>query len=195
MLNSLSDILSKSFLGLISVGNHDGDFLGWKPCLYSWSDGCIIVSLEFLKLLSFSYTYLYTYKYVCMYSVQKNTYILTFYETHLKSHLPKNIFTHFSNVCGACWILKPNHILFMRPISIFMASFSGVVPNVKGRVLSDDSGVPTQIENGLYVCGWLKRGPTGIIATNLYCAEETVSLTSWEKIVRFNIRDKECLHQ
>ncbi|XP_044462846.1 NADPH:adrenodoxin oxidoreductase, mitochondrial [Mangifera indica] len=51
----------------------------------------------------------------------------------------------------------------------------GVVPNVKGRVLSDDSGVPTQIENGLYVCGWLKRGPTGIIATNLYCAEETVA--------------------
>jgi adrenodoxin-NADP+ reductase len=27
---------------------------------------------------------------------------------------------------------------------------------------------------GLYVCGWLKRGPTGIIGTNLTDAEETV---------------------
>lgn len=54
----------------------------------------------------------------------------------------------------------------------------GVVPNVKGRVLSDNSGDPTSFENGLYVCGWLKRGPTGIIATNLYCAEETVASLS-----------------
>lgn len=43
-----------------------------------------------------------------------------------------------------------------------------------GRVLRDTSG-ESAIEEGLYVCGWLKRGPTGIIATNLYCAEETVS--------------------
>lgn len=27
---------------------------------------------------------------------------------------------------------------------------------------------------GLYVCGWLKRGPTGIIGTNLTDAEDTV---------------------
>ena len=26
----------------------------------------------------------------------------------------------------------------------------------------------------MYVAGWLKRGPTGIIGTNLHCAEETV---------------------
>ncbi|KAJ6799356.1 NADPH:adrenodoxin oxidoreductase, mitochondrial isoform X1 [Iris pallida] len=54
-------------------------------------------------------------------------------------------------------------------------SRKGVVPNIKGRVLSSplpDHGV---VENGLYVAGWLKRGPTGIIATNLYCAEETVA--------------------
>lgn len=53
--------------------------------------------------------------------------------------------------------------------------YPGVVPNIEGRVISDDSKDPTLLENGLYVCGWLKRGPTGIIATNLYCAEETVS--------------------
>lgn len=40
-------------------------------------------------------------------------------------------------------------------------------------MLSDISD-PAVLEEGLYVCGWLKRGPTGIIATNLYCAEETV---------------------
>lgn len=33
-----------------------------------------------------------------------------------------------------------------------------------------DSTIP-----GLYVCGWLKRGPTGIIGTNLTDAEETVN--------------------
>jgi hypothetical protein len=55
-----------------------------------------------------------------------------------------------------------------------MTLFAGVVPNIRGRVLYDTSGDPTLLEEGLYVCGWLKRGPTGIIATNLYCAEETV---------------------
>ena len=50
-----------------------------------------------------------------------------------------------------------------------------MVPNVRGLVLSDASGDHTRLEKGLYVCGWLKRGPTRIIATNLYCAEETVS--------------------
>ncbi|KAL7259986.1 hypothetical protein ACSBR1_005780 [Camellia fascicularis] len=49
----------------------------------------------------------------------------------------------------------------------------GIVPNVGGRVLINSSGDHTQLE-GVYVCGWLKRGPTGIIATNLYCAEETI---------------------
>ncbi|KAI3701447.1 hypothetical protein L6452_26531 [Arctium lappa] len=51
----------------------------------------------------------------------------------------------------------------------------GVVPNIRGRVLSSDLAQP---EDGLYVCGWLKRGPTGIIATNLYDAEETVASIS-----------------
>ncbi|XP_004503452.1 NADPH:adrenodoxin oxidoreductase, mitochondrial [Cicer arietinum] len=50
----------------------------------------------------------------------------------------------------------------------------GIVPNERGRVLSDTSDTAV-LEEGLYVCGWLKRGPTGIVATNLYCAEETVS--------------------
>lgn len=47
---------------------------------------------------------------------------------------------------------------------------------MRGRVVSNTYGDAVQLEKGLYVCGWLKRGPTGIIATNLYCAEETVSI-------------------
>ncbi|KAK6152066.1 hypothetical protein DH2020_014701 [Rehmannia glutinosa] len=54
----------------------------------------------------------------------------------------------------------------------------GIVPNHGGRVLADASQDHTQYETGLYVCGWLKRGPTGIIATNLYCAEETLACVS-----------------
>ncbi|KAL9261143.1 NADPH:adrenodoxin oxidoreductase, mitochondrial-like protein [Drosera capensis] len=49
----------------------------------------------------------------------------------------------------------------------------GVVPNIGGRVLHSEGD--QAVLSGLYVCGWLKRGPTGIIATNLYCAEETVA--------------------
>ena len=45
-------------------------------------------------------------------------------------------------------------------------SLVGVVPNIRGRVVS--SSDDAQTEDGLYVCGWLKRGPTGIIATNVY---------------------------
>ncbi|KAG8058710.1 hypothetical protein GUJ93_ZPchr0002g25058 [Zizania palustris] len=53
-------------------------------------------------------------------------------------------------------------------------NYRGVVPNLKGRVLSSESENGT-VESGLYVVGWLKRGPTGIVATNLHCAEETVA--------------------
>uniref|UniRef100_A0A0E0ND19 NADPH:adrenodoxin oxidoreductase, mitochondrial n=1 Tax=Oryza rufipogon TaxID=4529 RepID=A0A0E0ND19_ORYRU len=52
--------------------------------------------------------------------------------------------------------------------------YRGIVPNLKGRVLSSESENAT-VEPGLYVVGWLKRGPTGIVATNLHCAEETVA--------------------
>ncbi|EMS57488.1 NADPH:adrenodoxin oxidoreductase, mitochondrial [Triticum urartu] len=52
--------------------------------------------------------------------------------------------------------------------------YRGVVPNLRGRVLCSESETAT-VEPGLYVVGWLKRGPTGIVATNLHCAEETVA--------------------
>jgi ferredoxin--NADP+ reductase len=44
------------------------------------------------------------------------------------------------------------------------------VPNVSGRVQLESGPVP-----GLYVVGWLKRGPSGIIGTNKMDAAETAS--------------------
>ncbi len=50
---------------------------------------------------------------------------------------------------------------------------TGTVPNEAGRVLvyPDGPRVPA-----LYVAGWAKRGPTGLIGTNKSCANETVAL-------------------
>jgi ferredoxin--NADP+ reductase len=45
----------------------------------------------------------------------------------------------------------------------------GVIPNQAGRVLTEN-GVT---DPGLYVTGWIKRGPTGLIGTNKACAKET----------------------
>jgi ferredoxin--NADP+ reductase len=48
----------------------------------------------------------------------------------------------------------------------------GVVPNVKGRVIDPGSGLPAA---GVYVSGWIKRGPSGVIGTNKPDAAETVA--------------------
>ncbi|QZT59586.1 FAD-dependent oxidoreductase [Mycolicibacterium austroafricanum] len=45
----------------------------------------------------------------------------------------------------------------------------GWVPNEAGRVLDQGEAVP-----GVYVAGWIKRGPRGVIGTNRTCAQETV---------------------
>jgi ferredoxin--NADP+ reductase len=46
----------------------------------------------------------------------------------------------------------------------------GIVPNLAGRVLTSDATPAV----GLYVTGWIRRGPTGLIGTNKACAKETV---------------------
>jgi len=48
----------------------------------------------------------------------------------------------------------------------------GVVPNDKGRVLDPESKRPVA---GVYVTGWIKRGPSGVIGTNKPDAVETVN--------------------
>ncbi|TJZ59350.1 NADP oxidoreductase [Streptomyces piniterrae] len=47
---------------------------------------------------------------------------------------------------------------------------TGTVPHRAGRVLRD--GEPCL---GVYVAGWIKRGPTGVIGTNRPCAKETAT--------------------
>jgi ferredoxin/flavodoxin---NADP+ reductase len=48
---------------------------------------------------------------------------------------------------------------------------TGTIPNDDGRVLAPGTGdaIP-----GLYVVGWIKRGPTGFIGTNKSCSQDTV---------------------
>ena len=48
----------------------------------------------------------------------------------------------------------------------------GIVPNVRGRVVVPDPGPRTPVP-GLYVSGWIKRGPSGVIGTNKPDAAET----------------------
>ena len=47
----------------------------------------------------------------------------------------------------------------------------GTIPNSRGRVLDldDQKTIP-----GLYVAGWIKRGPSGVIGTNKRDAQETI---------------------
>jgi NADPH-dependent glutamate synthase beta subunit-like oxidoreductase len=49
-------------------------------------------------------------------------------------------------------------------------SSAGIVPHAAGRVI-DGSDART----GVYVTGWIKRGPRGVIGSNKKCAAETVS--------------------
>ncbi|RPA10284.1 4Fe-4S binding protein [Gordonia sp. OPL2] len=53
----------------------------------------------------------------------------------------------------------------------------GVIPHDAGRVLDDETAIP-----GLYVTGWIKRGPSGFIGTNKTDSAETVAslLTDFE---------------
>jgi ferredoxin--NADP+ reductase len=46
-----------------------------------------------------------------------------------------------------------------------------VLPQIEGRVVDPSTGRSLP---GVYVCGWIKRGPSGVIGTNKKCARETV---------------------
>jgi ferredoxin/flavodoxin---NADP+ reductase len=50
---------------------------------------------------------------------------------------------------------------------------TGVIPNAAGRVLSPATHHPL---TGLYVAGWIKRGPSGVIGTNKPDAAETADV-------------------
>ncbi len=50
---------------------------------------------------------------------------------------------------------------------------AGIIPNTDGRVTDPDTRAPVA---RLYVAGWIKRGPSGVVGTNKPDAIETVSL-------------------
>ncbi len=50
---------------------------------------------------------------------------------------------------------------------------SCTVPNDRGRVIDPATRLPV---TGVFVTGWIKRGPTGFIGTNRSCALETVRM-------------------
>ena len=47
----------------------------------------------------------------------------------------------------------------------------GVVPNVAGRILDENTGEPL---SGMYATGWIKRGPVGLIGSTKSDAQETI---------------------
>lgn len=46
---------------------------------------------------------------------------------------------------------------------------TGTVPHLQGRVMLNDD----QVMPGVYVSGWLKTGPVGVIASTMYDAYQT----------------------
>jgi ferredoxin--NADP+ reductase len=67
---------------------------------------------------------------------------------------------------------------------------SGVIRNLEGRVVRDGVPVP-----GVYVAGWIKRGPTGVIGTNKHDARETVAalLADAPTLPKAPVRDSDAL--
>ena len=49
--------------------------------------------------------------------------------------------------------------------------WKGTIPNEEGRVIDPEA---QQAIPGVYVAGWIKRGPSGVIGTNKRDAQETV---------------------
>jgi ferredoxin--NADP+ reductase len=68
--------------------------------------------------------------------------------------------------------------------------WGGVIPNDAGRVVADNGPM-----TGLYVAGWIKRGPTGVVGTNKGDATETVAslLADAPELPRCAERDPEAL--
>ncbi|ETW04854.1 hypothetical protein H310_03975 [Aphanomyces invadans] len=72
--------------------------------------------------------------------------------------------------------------LVLRSIGYKSMPFAGVpfdgkrnvIPNVAGRVTTS-AHTNAPVVPGLYCAGWIKRGPSGIIGTNINCARETVA--------------------
>jgi len=70
---------------------------------------------------------------------------------------------------NATFRLKTN--LVIKAVGYRAEPLAGLLFDEPRGVISNDGG---RIEAGLYVAGWLKRGPRGVIGTNKNCSRETV---------------------
>lgn len=68
----------------------------------------------------------------------------------------------------------PDVALLFRSIGFDAEPCSSAVPLGRNGAVVHDAGRLRDLP-GVYVCGWLKRGPSGIVGTNKYDAEETVA--------------------
>jgi len=62
----------------------------------------------------------------------------------------------------------------------------GIIPNTQGRVMDPASG---ETMTGVYVSGWIKRGPTGVIGTNKADARETVECMAVDRMAGRVLKD------
>lgn len=77
----------------------------------------------------------------------------------------------------------------MESLGIRFDNKAGTIPNLGGRILNGDKHIP-----GLYCAGWVKRGPTGVIATTMEdgfataeliaedCAGKTSTKHGWDAV-------------
>ena len=69
--------------------------------------------------------------------------------------------------------IKIDCSLILTSIGYKGLPFDGVPFDSKNNVILNNNGKINDM-NGMYVTGWIKRGPTGIIGTNITDANETV---------------------
>lgn len=85
---------------------------------------------------------------------------------------------------------KPIH--GMKELGVPFDNKMGIIPNEGGRIFANDDQVTSEHEGrhrfapGLYVAGWVKRGPTGVIASTMEEAFQTAdSIIEDHKIIDY----------
>lgn len=61
----------------------------------------------------------------------------------------------------------------------------GVIPSVSGRVTEGSPSEASMVFPNLYVTGWVRRGPSGIIGTNITDAGEVVKTVLQDKAGKY----------
>ena len=96
---------------------------------------------------------------------------------------------------------KSEPIPGLEDIGVVFDHDLGIIPNdVYGRVINPNIGPGPQTAGhvpGLYCAGWVKRGPTGVIASTMEDAFTTADIIAkdWEERVPFFHREQDGIHR